>query len=126
MTTKEESVDHENKVAEYYGGIRSKSSGAYIGHKYDVKTGRDLIECKSTGRPGEVKSSHILQLLAKQVDAAYEVNRYGALNMRYYDSEHPLSSPDGYVYFTVRLMADDLALLENQCTCGGACGCQTR
>jgi hypothetical protein len=127
LTKRERSIDHETKVAKKYGGIRSKTSGAHIKDHFDVRCPYDLIECKTTGEPGNEKTSRIVKLLEAQIDSAYEVGCRGSLNLRYFQPRSPNSDPDGYIYITVRLTKDDVELINNQCPkpdCGDSCSCK--
>ena len=105
--TKKESKAHEDYIASLYEGVRSKSSGAYIGDKFDVLSPLTSFELKSTGRPGEPRGNRLIKLLDKQADYAYEIEREPAVGQRFYQPESKLASQDGYLYITVRLTKED-------------------
>ncbi len=104
---KEMSVRHESYIAKLFGGRRSRSSGASIMDKGDVRTATLLIECKmrSTIKPTDVMR---FEKIAKE---AYEDRLVPLLALRYYDPESPLSDANGWIDFVLGL-AGDIALWE--------------
>jgi len=113
-TTKRRSVDQENRIASLYGGKRSPSSGAAINDSGDVITTEELIECKTTGGPGQKKIAEpkFLKELGKVVEEARERGRVGSIMLQYYLPDSYLSNRDGWVEVTVRRTADDVDLHE--------------
>lgn len=113
-TNKRRSVEQENRVASMYQGHRSASSGAAVTDSGDVATVTDLIECKTTGGPGEkpTRIPTFVNHLAKVVEEARERGRTGAVALRFYDADHYLANRDGWVEVTVRPTADDVARTE--------------
>lgn len=113
-TTKRRSVDQENRIANLYGGKRSPSSGAAVNDSGDVVTAGELIECKTTGGPGEKKTSEprFIKELGKVVEEARERGRVGSLMLQYYLPDSYLSNRDGWVEVTVRRTPDDVDLHE--------------
>ena len=74
MDKKALSREHEDYVANAYGGVRSPSSGASDSSKGDVKTDDTLYECKLTGGPGEtskIRRSTLLKEMEKIADEAW-------------------------------------------------------
>jgi hypothetical protein len=120
MDKKKLSREHEEFVANAYGGKRSRSSGASDSDKGDVRTDDTLFECKLTGGPGEtskIRRSTILKEMEKIADEAWAEGRSPALCLRYFAPDSPFASKvTGWVDFTVRLMGDDI---------GGRDGSQT-
>ena len=108
-TVKRRSVEQEDYVASVYPeGRRSPSSGAH--DEIDVFTSESGIECKFEGGPGEkeVYSYRIkLEDLETISDRAMKVGRDGALAVRLYAPESPLSDRDGNVDFVVRPLVQD-------------------
>lgn len=106
---KDRSVEHEEFIASIYGGSRSRSSGASLTDKGDVRPWDEdtLFECKTTGEPGNPKRSTLIQIMEKIWDEAAECGREPAIAMRYFDPSSPLASRKGWVDFTVRLSNDD-------------------
>jgi len=111
-TNKRRSVDQEERIAKVYNGRRSRSSGAAIHDSGDVVTMTELIECKTTGGPGEKKipEPRFLKELGKVVEEARERGRVGSLALRFYLPDSYLSNRDGWVEVTVRRTPDDADL----------------
>jgi hypothetical protein len=114
------SVEHEEYIAKVYEGIRSPSSGAAVTDSGDVKTKKELFECKLTGAPGKVCDEHgeidckeclrtptLVQHMEKVADEAYEVGKEPAVALRYYAPHSKLAGYGGWVDLTVRLTLDD-------------------
>lgn len=113
-STKKSSVDHENFIADLYGGKRSPSSGASAHDQGDVRTELDLIECKTTGRPGyEIKPlPGYMKQFAKIADEAWSEGRNPVLALRFYNPDSPLSQ-DGWIDVVVRLATNDAMTYGN-------------
>lgn len=110
-TNKRRSVDQEDRIAAQYGGKRSLSSGAADTDSGDVALVNELIECKTTGGPGEkpTRVPAFVKELAKVVEEARERNRTGVLAMRFYSPDHYLANRDGWIEITIRPTVDDVA-----------------
>jgi len=110
-TTKRLSVDHEEWIADKYGGKRSKSSGA-AAHDYgDVRVPHGsfrpglLIECKATMKQPPKKIKDEFEKITRE---AFAEGRTPALALRYFDPDSILADNDGWVDFIVRRVADDV------------------
>lgn len=101
--------DHEEFIANLYGGKRSASSGASITDKGDVTSHptNTLFECKMTGQPGHIRKTTLTRRMEKIADEAWEVGMEPALALRFFNPNSPLSNREGWVDLTVRLSADD-------------------
>lgn len=109
MTKKELSRKHEDYIARVYGGVRSRSSGAAHSDKADVRTYNEMIECKMTGEPGgNPKRTSLLTVMEKAADEAWAENKLPVVCLRLWNPDSPLSDPEGWVDFTVRLTNDDV------------------
>jgi len=103
---------HEDYVADVFSGVRSRTSGASIVDKGDVrvKDDRTLFECKYSGSPGQPRKSKskIVRDLEKVADEASDEGLEPALALRFYDPDSSLASKQtGYVDVVVRLIHDD-------------------
>lgn len=109
MDKKRLSKQHEDFVANVYGGIRSRSSGASDVDKGDVrsKTTTSIFECKMTGEPGRPKSSTLLKVMEKMADEAWAEEKEPVVCLRLFNPESPLASREGWVDLSVRLTSDD-------------------
>jgi hypothetical protein len=109
-TSKRYSVEHEDHIANVYGGKRSRSSGAAVTDAGDVRTSDgQLIECKMTGnvlKPSQLPT--FVQHLEKVALEAWAENKIPALALRYYQPESKLAARDGWVDLIVRPVTDDL------------------
>lgn len=111
MTKKELSKQHEDYIAKLYNGVRSKSSGAAVSDKGDVRTDYEMIECKMTGEPGgTAKRSSLLSVMEKAADEAWSERMLPVVCLRLWNPSSPLAGPDGWVDFTVRLTNDDMVM----------------
>ena len=82
-SSKELSVRHENWVARFYGGVRSKSSGAADTDQGDVRTPTHLIECKMTGKPEKpARLPKFIKELEKVTEEAYSEGRDAFIQKR--------------------------------------------
>jgi len=115
-TVKNYSLTQEEFVAKTYDGTRSPSSGAADNDGGDVRAERDLIECKVTGRPGKkVRSTSVsLDVFEKIAEEAHLEGRSPVIALRFWDADSPLANLDGWVDLSVRLMAEDAELREDQ------------
>lgn len=108
---KQLSEEHENRIATFYGGKRSASSGAAVTDQGDVRTPSLLIECK--GQFGErtgqkpVRSTLLTQM-EKITDEAYAEGKTPAIALRYYVPDSPLADNYGYVDLMVKFLEDSL------------------
>lgn len=97
-SSKELSVRHEEWVAKYFGGKRSKSSGGAGHDSGDVRTPNWLIECKMTGNP--LKPSRLpkfAQQFEKIANEAYQEGSRPMLALRWYVPDSKLADSDGWV-----------------------------
>jgi hypothetical protein len=107
-TSKALSVLHENKVAKDYNGKRSPSSGGADNDSGDVRTPKDLFECKMTGGPERTnRKPKLLQTLEKITEEAFSEGRRPVLALRFFDTESILSDSDGWIDLIVRPLGDD-------------------
>lgn len=114
MSKKSLSIEHEDYIARIYRGKRSRSSGAAVSSKGDVRTDEVLYECKLTGAPGGVpKRSTLLNVMEKTADEAWSEGRQPAVCLRLYNPDSPLANPDGWVDFAVRLASDDCSRVQS-------------
>lgn len=106
---KQQSRLHEAAIAKAYGGRVSPSSGASLVDQGDVRTARDLIECKMRGAEFKPAKSISVQLavMEKIADEAYMDGLDPAIALRLYAPDSPLAQ-DGYVDMIVRLVKDDI------------------
>lgn len=108
MTKKELSRQHEEFIAKVYSGIRSRSSGAAVSDKGDVRADNQMIECKMTGEPGGIaKRSSLLSVMEKAADEAWSENKEPVVCLRLWNPISPLANVEGWVDLTVRLTSDD-------------------
>lgn len=105
------SVDHELWVANYYGGLRSFSSGAAQHDQGDVRVVDDarLIECKFKGSPAKPlkKKPTLLSQMEKIADEAWSEGKDPMICLRYYSPDSSLANAHGWVDLVVRRVADD-------------------
>lgn len=108
-TKKYYSEQHENFIADLYGGRRSESSGAAVTDGGDVTDPDTRWECKYKGSPAEPLKGKptILKQFEGIADEAWEVGREPALALRFYWPESVLAAADGWVDLSVRLVSDD-------------------
>lgn len=108
--TKDRSVAHELHVAQRYGGVRSRSSGAAFRDIADVDTAELAIECKETGGPGEdpISKPKIIGLLEDLAGKSYPSGKDPVLAMRYYLPDSPLANLDGWVDVAIRPLDVDV------------------
>jgi hypothetical protein len=106
---KARSVEHEDFIADLYGGERSRSSGGADHQKGDVRlTDEDtLFECKTTGEPGKPAKSTLVKEMGKIADEAWATGRDPALALRFYMPDCELADNGGWVDLVVRLAGDD-------------------
>jgi hypothetical protein len=108
-TSKRLSVNHEEAIAQTYGGVRSPSSGG-AAHDYgDVRCPDKLIEAKLTGDPTRPKRSisvrvDVLEKIAKE---AYAEGKRPALALRICEPNSFLADVHGYIDLIVYLIGDD-------------------
>lgn len=105
-TSKWYSIQHEEHVARIYHGKRSRSSGAADNDAGDVRAGKYLIECKTTGKPGHVKTTKLTKDFEKIWQEATQEGRQAVLALRYYQPESPFAK-DGWVDLVVKLADED-------------------
>lgn len=108
-STKWLSLRQESRVARLYDGQRSPSSGAAVTDQGDVRTERDLFECKHRGTFDKPAASISLKLadFEKIADEAWSESRAPAMVLSIYAPDSLLANADGEVDFTVRLSTDD-------------------
>lgn len=110
-TNKRRSVDQENYIAEIYMGVVSPSSGAANNDSGDVRAHSDLIECKTTGGPGEKFKSPISKRLRdefiKVTQEAYAEGREPVLALRWFEPDSLLADSQGWVDLVVRRAGED-------------------
>lgn len=110
-STKKLSVDHEDWIADKYGGTRSKSSGGSDRDQGDVRCPHVqdrpalLIECKATMKPAK----KLIDEFEKITKEAYSEGRIPALALRYFAPDSILADVDGWVDLIVKRVADDQA-----------------
>ena len=100
----------EGRIAILYNGTVSPSSGGADTDEGDVKTLRDLFECKYSGKPGNDNPGVRLSasLLDKIHEEASEVGLRPAVAIRLYAPDSPQADKDGFVDWIARPIADDL------------------
>lgn len=96
------SVRHENFIAKLFGGRRSKSSGASVTDKGDVRTEHLLFECKMT----ETKKPTYVKQFEKIAQEAYEDGRTPMLALRFYDPGSLLADANGWIDLVMMLAGD--------------------
>lgn len=101
------SVKHENFIAKIYGATRSKSSGAAVTGKGDVRGNNHVYECKMTTIP-----SKFLRDFEKVALEAQREGKDPVLCYREYAPDSLLSDHEGYVDITMRLTADDAEITD--------------
>lgn len=103
------SVRQEDRIARIYGGTRSPSSGAHESDQGDIRTQRELIECKHKGTFDKPAASISLKLgdFEKIADEAWSEGREPVMALSLYAPDSVLANADGEVDFTVRLTLDD-------------------
>jgi hypothetical protein len=101
-TKKELSVRHENHVAHVLGGKRSKSSGASVTDKGDVRANDLVIECKMT--MGRLPT--FIRQFEKVASEAYEEGLTPMMTLRYYDPVSIISDTNGWIDIAVMLLGD--------------------
>lgn len=110
-TNKDLSVRHEERIAAYYGGKRSPSSGGADNDAGDVRVRAEgvLFECKYTGSPAKPlkRKPGLVTKMEKIADEAWAEGRDPALALRFYWPESPLADGSGHVDLSVRLTPDD-------------------
>lgn len=108
-STKWLSERQENRVARIYGGRRSPSSGAAVTDAGDVRTKRELFECKHRGTFDKPAKSITLKLsdFEKIADEAWSEGKDPVMVLSLYAPDSVLANKDGEVDFTLRLTMDD-------------------
>lgn len=113
---KQLSTQHENQIADMYGGVRSRSSGASVRDAGDVRKrvgthDGTLFECKRKGSHNSPlkRKPTLLRQMEKIADEAYAEHFEPALALRFYWPESPLANVNGWIDMTVRLTGDDAA-----------------
>lgn len=101
-TNKYLSVEHENWIANLFGGRRSKSSGAAEHDAGDVRTKHLLIECKAT--QGRIPT--FVSQFEKVAKEAWEEGKTPVLALRFKDQDNPLADSHGWVDLVVTLATD--------------------
>lgn len=108
MNKRARAEQHESFIESLYQGNRSRSSGASVVDKGDVRTEDCLYECKTTGEPGmPARYTSLIRHMEKVADEAWAEGREPVVCLRYFLPESPLAAHDGWVDFTVRLSRDD-------------------
>ena len=129
-TSKRRSVDQENWVASQYNGKVSPSSGGAVTDRGDVRTERQLIECKYIGLKkvtvttewNEEKRGFDLETvekpsksiridiedLEKICDEAWHEGREPVMQIQVKNPESPLANDKGLINITVRMTSDDV------------------
>ncbi len=99
----------EQKVAKFYGGKKSPSSGAAETDQGDVRTPELLIECKHKGYYGKPAQSISLKLSdwEKICDEAWSEDREPRMVLSMYNPGSVLSDRNGMVALAVMAMEDD-------------------
>jgi len=115
-TTKRDSTDQEDHIAKVYGGRRSPASGAKDYDLGDVRTEEFLFECKQTGNPLKPAQSISVKVsdLEKIREEALMNNRMPVLACRIHNPNSPLANRNGEIDLVVRLVTDDIMLLEKE------------
>lgn len=100
----------EERVAKRYKGKRSPSSGAAVHDQGDVRSVRDLIECKHSGTFDKPAKSISLKLVdfEKIADEAWSEGRNPAIALSIYAPDSPLADNDGFIDWIARLQTDDV------------------
>jgi hypothetical protein len=110
-TNKRRSVDQENYIASLYDGVVSPSSGAANNDSGDVRTRYDLIECKTTGGPGEKFKSPLSKKIRdefiKVTQEAYAEGKEPVLALRWFDPDSLLADSQGWVDLVIRRVGED-------------------
>lgn len=115
-TSKRKSVEHEDYIANLYGGVRSNSSGAADNDQGDVRTPTLLIEAKVTGNPG-VKPKPLpkfVRELEKITEEAWSEGREPVLALRYFAPDSILANRQGWIDLAVRRAVDDADEVTNE------------
>mgnify|MGYP006893270111 CR=1 FL=1 len=105
------STEHEQHVASFLGGRRSRSSGASDTDKGDVITDDQMIECK--GKFGkrigekEVRSTLVKQM-EKAADEAWANGKDPAIALRFFMPDSVLADNSGYVDLFVTRLSDEV------------------
>lgn len=112
-TSKRYSVDHEEFIAETYGGERSPSSGGAESDAGDVRTSTELIECKVKPPPAEHSlrpptRPGVVRDFEKIAEEAYAEGREPVLALRFHDPKSILADDDGWIDLTVRRTCEDV------------------
>lgn len=112
MNKRQLAKQHEEAIAALFGGIRSKSSGASVVDKGDVrvKDEANLFECKLKGEPGSQpkRKATLVRQMEKVSSEAYAEGLDPAIALRFFDPDSPLSDPaTGWVDLVVRVAGDD-------------------
>lgn len=104
------SVLQEERIARYYEGTRSASSGAQAHDQGDVRSAVDLIECKHRGSYDKPARSISVRLddMEKIRDEAMSEGKWPALALSFYCPKSPLADRNGYVDLIVRHVLDDI------------------
>ena len=103
------SQQHEEYIAQKYGGSRSPSSGAAPSDQGDVRSPSALIECKHRGsytRPAQSISIRLSDL-EKICDEAWSEGKTPILALRMYNPDSVLSDRDGMIDLIVKLERDE-------------------
>lgn len=114
-STKALSILQEDRVAKRYNGKRSPSSGGSVSDQGDVRTGRELIECKHTGTYDKPAKSISVKVsdLEKIADEAWSEGRSPALALSIYAPDSVLANREGFIDLIVRLQTDDRIYIED-------------
>ena len=129
-TSKRRSVDQENWVAQQYNGKVSPSSGGAATDRGDVRTERQLIECKYIGLKTMVKTADWstekkgynletvekpwksirieIEDLEKICDEAWHEGREPVMQIQVKNPDSPIANDKGFINITVRLTSDDV------------------
>ena len=109
-STKWLSQRQEERVARKHGGKKSPSSGGAISDQGDVRTVKELIECKHTGTFDKPAKSISIKLsdLEKIADEAWSEGREPVMALAIYAPDSVLADANGEVNLVVRLEDDDL------------------
>lgn len=99
---KELSVRHEEYIAKLFNGRRSKSSGASVTDKGDVRAGDLMFECKMT----IAKKPTYVKQFEKVAQESYEEGKTPVLALRFYDPDSPLADANGWIDLTMMLAGD--------------------
>jgi hypothetical protein len=100
---------HERHIAHVYNGVRSPSSGGAAADRGDVRTERELFECKHTGAHHRPARSISVKLddLEKIFDEAVSEGKMPVMALSLYCPSSVLAGPAGFVDLTLRLTSDD-------------------